>query len=150
MTNRERVLAALRHQTPDKVPYDIRFTQPAHARMVEYYGDPDFEQKLGNCFTWLRPHPPGARFTQVSADLWRDEFGVEWDRRIDQDIGVVCNRLITPANVETLRVPRPPRSGAVRLVRRSNRRESRITPCWSVWGTRFSSGLGRWRAWKTS
>jgi uroporphyrinogen decarboxylase len=105
MTNRERVLAALRHQTPDKVPYDIRFTQPAHARMVEYYGDPDFEQKLGNCFTWLRPHPPGARFVQVRADLWRDEFGVEWDRHIDQDIGVVCNRLITPANVETFAFP---------------------------------------------
>jgi uroporphyrinogen decarboxylase len=107
VTNRERVLAAVQHRTPDKVPYDIRFTQPAHARMVEYYGDPEFEQKLGNCFTWLRPHPPGARHTQVRPDLWRDEFGVEWDRRIDKDIGVVCNRLIAPANVETCAFPDP-------------------------------------------
>ncbi|MCX5645515.1 MAG: hypothetical protein NTZ17_12700 [Phycisphaerae bacterium] len=107
MTNRERVLAALRHQAPDKVPYDIRFTQPAHARMVEYYGDPDFEGKLGNCFTWLRPHPPEARYTQVGADLWRDEFGVEWDRRIDQDIGMVCNRLVTPENVGRFELPDP-------------------------------------------
>ena len=58
VTNRERVLAAVSHRSPDKVPYDIRFTQPAHARMVAYYGDPGFESKLGNCFTWLRPHRP--------------------------------------------------------------------------------------------
>ena len=107
MTNRERVLAALRHQAPDKVPYDIRFTQPAHARMVEYYGDPDFEGKLGNCFTWLRPHRPEGRYAEVEVDRWRDEFGVEWDRRIDKDIGMVCNRLVTPENVGSFEFPNP-------------------------------------------
>jgi uroporphyrinogen decarboxylase len=107
VTNRERVLAAIQHRSPDKVPYDIRFTQPAHARMVEYYGDPDFEAKLGNCFTWLRPHRPEGRYAQVDPNLWRDEFGVEWDRRIDKDIGIVCNRLVTPENVESFAFPDP-------------------------------------------
>ncbi len=107
MTNRERVLAALAHRRPDTVPYDIRFTQPAHAKMVEYYGDPDFASKLGNCFTWLRPHLPDARFIEVAPGIWADEFGVRWDRHVDKDIGVVCNRLVTPENVESFKFPDP-------------------------------------------
>ncbi len=107
MTTRERVLTALRHQQPDAVPYDVRFTLPAHARMVQYYGDPHFEARLGNCFTWLRPHPPEARFTEVAPDIYEDEFGVQWDRRIDKDIGVVCNRLVTPENVTSFAFPDP-------------------------------------------
>jgi hypothetical protein len=31
MENRERVFASLGHQQPDKNPYDIQFTQRAHA-----------------------------------------------------------------------------------------------------------------------
>lgn len=107
MTNRERVLAALAHRRPEKVPYDIRFTQPAHTKMVEYYGDPDFESKLGNCFTWLRPHLPDARFVEVAPNIWADEFGVRWDRHADKDIGVVCNRLVTPENVTNFEFPDP-------------------------------------------
>ena len=99
MNNRQRVLTALSHKQPDKVPYDIRFTQKAHARMAQYYGDPDFASKLGNCFTWIRPYLGAESFVEVRPDVWRDEFGVLWDRRIDKDIGVVCNRLVTPDNV---------------------------------------------------
>jgi len=107
MTHRERVLAAVSHRAPDKVPYDIRFTQPAHAKMAAYYGDPAFESRLGNCFTWLRPHLPDARFVEVAPNIWQDEFGVRWDRRVDKDIGVVCNRLVTPENVESFAFPDP-------------------------------------------
>ncbi|MBN1505949.1 MAG: hypothetical protein JW955_03840 [Sedimentisphaerales bacterium] len=107
MTTRERVVTALKHRQPDAVPYDVRFTLPAHANMAKYYGDWDFESKLGNCFTWLRPHPPEARFTEVAPDIYEDEFGVQWDRHIDEDIGVVCNRLVTPENVATFPFPDP-------------------------------------------
>ncbi|UCG58067.1 MAG: hypothetical protein JSU70_00900 [Phycisphaerales bacterium] len=107
MNNRERVLKVLSHKQPDKVPYDIRFTQKAHAKMAEYYGDVDFELKLGNCFTWLRPYAGDVRFIEVGPDVWEDEFGVHWDRSIDKDIGVVCNRLVTPANVEDFSFPDP-------------------------------------------
>jgi uroporphyrinogen decarboxylase len=75
--------------------------------MADYYGDPDFESKLGNCFTWLRPHAPGARFAEVRPNIWADEFGVLWDRHIDKDIGVVCNRLLTPDNVADFAFPDP-------------------------------------------
>ena len=100
-------MTALNHQQPDKVPYDIRFTQPAHARMAAYYGDADFESKLGNCFTWFRPYPHDVRFRLVAPDIWEDEFGVRWNRTIDKDIGVPCNQLITPQNMDEFEWPNP-------------------------------------------
>jgi uroporphyrinogen decarboxylase len=73
--------------------------------MVQYYGDPDFASKLGNCFTWIRPYSEHERFVEVRPDIWKDEFGVLWDRRIDKDIGTVCNRLVTPDNVHSFKFP---------------------------------------------
>jgi len=107
MNNRQRVLSALNHKRPDKVPYNILFTQKSHARMVEYYHDPDFASNLGNCFTWLEPAPGGVAFREVGPDIWEDEFGVQWDRTIDKDIGNVCNRLVTPDNVNEFRLHDP-------------------------------------------
>jgi uroporphyrinogen decarboxylase len=106
VNNRERVLAALRHQQPDRVPYDIGFTQVAHARMAEYYGDPDFHAKLGNCLTVLGCEPADG-WQEVEPDIWRDEFGVLWDRTVDKDIGTVCNERITPETLNAYRFPDP-------------------------------------------
>ena len=49
MNNKERVLACLSHQQPDRVPYNIGFTQKAYKRMVEFYDDQNFASKLNNC-----------------------------------------------------------------------------------------------------
>jgi uroporphyrinogen decarboxylase len=106
MNNRERVVATLNHQQPDVVPYDIGFTQPSHAKMVDYYGDPDFRSKLGNCLTVLGCEPAGS-WKQVRDDIWEDQFGVQWDRTIDKDIGNVCNVLVTPENAKEYRLPDP-------------------------------------------
>jgi len=107
MNNRQRVLTALNHRQPDKVPYDIRFTQKALAKMAKYYGDPDFDSKLGNCFTWFRPYPDNVRYRLVAPDIWQDEFGVRWNRAIDKDIGVPCNQLVTPQNIKEFEWPDP-------------------------------------------
>jgi uroporphyrinogen decarboxylase len=106
MNNRERVLAAITHRQPDRVPYNVEFTWKAHAKMVEYTGDPDFAAKLGNCLTILGCEPKGS-WQEVRPDVWRDQFGVEWDRHVDKDIGVVCNRLVTPENLATFHFPDP-------------------------------------------
>jgi uroporphyrinogen decarboxylase len=104
--NRERVLASLSHRQPDKVPYDVRFTQKAHAQMVEFYGDPHFASKLGNCLTWLSCEPAESR-KEVGPDIWEDQFGVRWDRSIDKDIGNVCNQQVTRENLRDYRFPDP-------------------------------------------
>lgn len=104
MTIRERVLASLRHQQPDKIPYNISFTQVARAKMVEYYGDPDFDGKLGNCFAG-RYLVQGWR--EIAPDIKEDAWGVRWDRSVDKDIGNVCNCVVTPDNVDDFQVPDP-------------------------------------------
>jgi len=104
MTNRERVIASLEHRQPDKTPYTIGFTQKARAKMAEFYGDPDFESKLGNCFTLLKTVRRDA-WQEIEPDLWRDQFGVQWDRSVDKDIGIVVNRLVTPENVAEFALP---------------------------------------------
>ncbi len=87
MTHKERVIAALRHQPPDKVPYHVGFTVPARQKMVEYYGDPDFIETIGNHMTvapvirveWGVRGPDG---------YYTDEFGLRWNRQVDADIGM--------------------------------------------------------------
>ncbi len=104
MTPRERVRIALQHRQPDRTPYHIAFTQQMHARMVEYLGDPAFLEHIGNHFTILRTEPAGAR-VEVRPNIWRDQFGVHWDRTVDRDIGVVLEYLVTPDNLDTFAFP---------------------------------------------
>jgi uroporphyrinogen decarboxylase len=106
MSNRERVLASLSHQQPDRVPYDISFTQKSHAKMVEFYGDPQFASKLGNCLTWLGCEPAES-WKEVEPEVREDQFGVQWDRTIDKDIGNVRNQLVTPENLVDYHFPDP-------------------------------------------
>jgi uroporphyrinogen decarboxylase len=106
INNRERVLATLNHLKPDKIPYNVGFTQKAHAKMVKFYGDPDFELKLGNCLVELETAPEDS-WKEASPNIWEDQFGVQWDRTVDKDIGVPCNCLITPDNIEEYVFPDP-------------------------------------------
>ncbi|OGS20504.1 MAG: hypothetical protein A2252_01065 [Elusimicrobia bacterium RIFOXYA2_FULL_39_19] len=104
MTNRERVITSLKHKQPDKVPYNISFTQQAHAKMAAFYGDPDFEEKLGNCSIEMDTKPANS-WKEIKKGFWQDQFGVLWDRTLDKDIGVVSNVLITPENIDAYRFP---------------------------------------------
>ena len=114
MTNRERTLAALNHRTPDRIPFHITFTKPAKCRMAAYYSDPTFISKLGNCFTvqpgtedqWLRAQRHDA-WLEVRPCIWRDEFGVEWDRSVDPDIGAVCRHPLDLDAVDDFPWPDP-------------------------------------------
>jgi uroporphyrinogen decarboxylase len=106
VTNRERVLASLSHRQPDRVPYNITFTEPAREKMAAWYGDPGFESKLGNCLHVLKTEPAGA-WREIRTGIWADQFGVEWDRSIDRDIGNVSNIRVTRENVRDFRLPDP-------------------------------------------
>ena len=106
MNNRERVLATLNHKQPDKTPYNIGFTKKAHAKMVEFCKDPDFASKLGNCLTNLGSESKDS-WKEKSPNIWEDQFGVQWDRSVDKDIGVVCNCLVTPKNITKYKLPDP-------------------------------------------
>jgi uroporphyrinogen decarboxylase len=74
--------------------------------MAAYYGDPDFETTLGNCLAVLHTEPAGA-WREVRAGIWQDQFGVQWDRSIDSDIGNVCNVRITRETLDDFQFPDP-------------------------------------------
>jgi len=106
MTNRERVIASLNHRQPDRVPYAIGFTQPAHAKMAQYYGDPVFAAKLGNAFCSLSASLR-TDWQEVRPGHWRDEFGVVWNRTVDKDIGVIEGTVVTEDTVDSAPLPDP-------------------------------------------
>ncbi|MFH1905459.1 MAG: uroporphyrinogen decarboxylase family protein [bacterium] len=106
MNNRERVLATLNHKRPDKTPYNIEFTKKAHAKMGEFYKDPSFASKLGNCLTKLSSEPKDS-WKEKMPNIWEDQFGVQWNRNVDKDIGVVCNCMVTPENINEYNFPNP-------------------------------------------
>jgi len=106
MTNKERVYCSLNHQQPDKIPYQVEFTHIAHQKMAEYLGDPHFSDRIDNCLYYLSTEKKNA-WQEIQPDIWEDEFGVQWNRKIDKDIGVVSNCLITPDNINNYEFPDP-------------------------------------------
>lgn len=106
MTNKERVVASIDHRQPDKTPYCIGFTFKAYTKMVEFSGDPDFATKMDNCIHALGAHLPNGS-KMAAPDVWQDEFGVQWDKSIDKDIGNVCNYVVTPDTLKDYVFPDP-------------------------------------------
>lgn len=121
ISRRERVIAALQHRQPDRAPYHLVFTKRMHERMVAYYGDDAFLERVGNHLTIFRAEPPGAR-VEVRPKIWRDQFGVHWDRHVDEDIGAVMEHLVTLDNVHTF--PFPNAADPARYVHLANLRQA--------------------------
>ena len=120
MTDHERVWASIRHEQPDRCPYQIGFTQKAHARMVEYLGDASFAGRISNAIygTGANPGPRQGEIRlrastacaedakpEVRPDFWRDEFGVIWNKTVDKDIGVVDNCLLPERTLDGCEFP---------------------------------------------
>ncbi len=110
MTPKERVIKALNFEQPDVVPYSIGFTIPAHQKMVDYYGDPEFVSLLGNHLAKLS-HTRKDAWVEVEPDRWRDEFGVVWNRSVDKDIGVIEDFLLKEPTLDGYAFPDPREPG---------------------------------------
>ncbi|HOE66650.1 MAG TPA: uroporphyrinogen decarboxylase family protein [Candidatus Hydrogenedentes bacterium] len=106
MTHRERVRTALAHRQPDRVPYNVQFTDEARDMMAQCCQDPDFEQRLDNSLAYLSLRK-ALNYREVEPDIWEDEFGVRWDQSADKSIGVVCNRIVSPDSLDDYAFPDP-------------------------------------------
>ena len=87
MTKREVVQAVLAGENPPYVPWSFGFTLEAHQKLVQHYGTVDLETILDNHL--LRLGNAIGFFEQAGDNLFRDVFGVVWDRTVDKDIGIV-------------------------------------------------------------
>ena len=106
MTVRERFFNTISHKQPDIVPYHINFTKEAFENMAAYCGGTGFLENIGNCFTRVGFDLYGKE-TEIRPNIFEDRFGVHWDKSVDKDIGVVCNRLVTEDTFESYRFPDP-------------------------------------------
>jgi len=106
MTRRDRVAMALAHEQPDVVPYHITFTIPVLEKVREHYGTGDVDRLIGNHLACVLALPPDA-WQEVRPGFWRDEFGVVWDRTVDQDIGNVANLCLPEPTLDGFAFPDP-------------------------------------------
>ena len=106
MTRRERVMMALDHKQPDRVPYHITFTIPVLEQVRDHFGTHDVDELIGNHLAIVEPLTPDA-WVEVEPDLWRDQFGVLWDRTIDKDIGTPANCCLPEPTLDGFAWPDP-------------------------------------------
>jgi uroporphyrinogen decarboxylase len=88
MTKREVVLEALAFRRPPYVPWSWGPTEQCAERLKAHLKTED----LGE---FLQPHlarvgADVARGTDLGGGLFRDAYGVVWDRTVDRDIGTPC------------------------------------------------------------
>ncbi|MCX7705938.1 MAG: uroporphyrinogen decarboxylase, partial [bacterium] len=106
MTKREIVIQSLQHRQCSRIPYQISFTVRVRQQMAQYYNDPEFEKKLGNHLYYVAWERDGL-WKEIEPDIWEDHFGVRWNRKIDKDIGTVCNAVVSPENIDQYIFPDP-------------------------------------------
>lgn len=82
-----RVLQAVRHEQPDRVPYYISCTIDAARKLAGVYGAGDLDTLLDNDLVRYSIRRP-ALFTEVRPGFVHEDFGVVWNRTIDKDIGI--------------------------------------------------------------
>lgn len=106
ITQKQIVINSINHKSHDVIPYNIDFTINAYKKMCKFYNDDDFIDKIGNYLLILKTKIDDE-FIEITPNIYKDFFGVEWNRTIDKDIGVVCNTLINENNLNDYNFPNP-------------------------------------------
>ncbi|MFH1738693.1 MAG: uroporphyrinogen decarboxylase family protein [bacterium] len=98
MTKRDLIRSVLQGKEPPYVPWSFGFTHEAAEKLKNYYGQTDLDGILDDHFLGLGNSI--GFFKPCGNDLFRDVFGVTWDRSVDKDIGIVS---LYPLSEPTLR-----------------------------------------------
>jgi uroporphyrinogen decarboxylase len=88
MTRREVVFETLAFRRPSYVPWAWDMTQICEQRVREYLGTDDPTDFIDSHF--LDTGPTVRQFEKIAEYMYRDVYGVIWDRSIDKDIGTPC------------------------------------------------------------
>ncbi len=105
MTRRELIRCVLEGKKPPYTPWSFKFTFEAKNLLIEHYGVEDLDEVLYNHILMLGSDI--GFFENIGKDLYRDVFGVVWDRSIDKDIGNVKGSLIDPQSFKDYQFPDP-------------------------------------------
>jgi uroporphyrinogen decarboxylase len=115
MDSKELVYRALAFEDIPRVPYAIDFTVPAREALC---ADPAGRSLFGRLRNDLLFSPVFRVEWGVRGQdgLYKDEYGLVWDRRIDQDMGIP-RPFLTPENMSSYRFPDPREPGRFDLLR---------------------------------
>jgi len=105
MTRREVIKLVLDGKKPPYTPWSFKFTVEARDLLKEYYGMDDLDNVLFNHILLLGNDY--GFFDQIGENLFRDVFGVVWDRSIDKDIGNVSGALLDGPTLANYTFPDP-------------------------------------------
>ena len=105
MTKREIIKLVLNGDKPPYVPWSFKFTEEPKKKLQEYYGVADLDIPLENHI--LNLGNDYGFFDLIGIDLWRDVFGVVWDRNIDKDIGDVKGSVLREPTLNGYKFPNP-------------------------------------------
>ena len=105
MEKREVVKKALQFQEIPYVPWHFKFTVEAREKLVVYLKGKDLEDYLQNHLVELGNDI--GFFEYLGDDLYKDVFGVTWDRTIDKDIGNVTGPVLHEPSLKGYTFPDP-------------------------------------------
>jgi uroporphyrinogen decarboxylase len=102
---REIVLRALNFHDIPYVPWHFKFTVEAKEKLLNYLDGRDIEEYLQNHLVELGDDI--GFFEYLGDNLYKDVFGVIWDRSIDKDIGNVRGTLLPEPSLKGYTFPDP-------------------------------------------
>ena len=121
MTEKDRVRSCIYFKETDSVPWQIDCTSGMARIIMQNRGIEEDGRKVhgsnifrysrlydyfGNHLCYVRCEAPDST-VEVAPGLWRDEWGVLWDRSVDRDIGAQANRVLENMRIDELKLPNP-------------------------------------------
>lgn len=105
MNKREVVKNAIEFKDIPYVPWSCSFTLEATELLRNHFNSSEIGQIIGNHILGLGSDT--GFFTDTGCDKFKDIFGVEWDRSVDKDIGIVSNCMLPEPSLSNYKFPDP-------------------------------------------
>lgn len=104
MTSKQRVLTAIAHQEPDRVPVNYYGEPDVDRRLREHFGTDDFNEALGVDFRSVGPHYTGPRLHENKGDIMVNDWGIHTRRVVidDGEMWDYCTWPLSSATVEEI------------------------------------------------
>jgi len=121
MNEKERVKNCINFKNIDKIPWQINYTSEIAKNIMKALNIKESKYNVlgknifkynylddffGNHIVYLRNRAVNS-VVEIKHGIWRDEWGVLWDRRIDKDIGVPVNRLLENMKLNNILIHDP-------------------------------------------
>jgi uroporphyrinogen decarboxylase len=103
-SKRDVIKLVLNGNEPPYVPWSIGLTSEAKKKLQSHSGE-DIESLLQNHL--LKLGSDIGFFEQISDNIFRDVFGVQWNRTIDKDIGLPANVVLIEPSLKNYNFPDP-------------------------------------------